>query len=104
LHLVGLGIKIAYIGACINLKGVIQMSPDIINQNLRNVIQLCYEMLEIADRGDSYRKDSGCGAVYGRLRDAAYKIRVQAEQELLLHEKDSADGDVIQHKKKENRP
>jgi hypothetical protein len=62
------------------------MSTDIINQNLRNVIQICYEMLEIADRGDGYRQDSGCGAVYGRLRDAAYKIRLQAEHELLCHE------------------
>jgi len=64
------------------------MSTDTINQNLRNVIQICYEMLEIADRGDSYRQDSGCGAVYGRLRDAAYKIRRQAEHELLCHERD----------------
>ena len=80
------------------------MSTDIINQNLRNVIQICYEMLEIADRGDSYRKDSGCGAVYGRLRDAAYKIRLQAEHELLLHEKNSADCGVIKHKKGEKRP
>ena len=63
------------------------MSTDNINQNLRNVIQICYEMLEIADRGDAYRQDSGCGAVYGRLRDAAYKIRLQAEHELLRHEK-----------------
>ena len=80
------------------------MSTDIIDQNLRNVIQICYEMLEIADRGDSYRKDSGCGAVYGRLRDAAYKIRLQAEHELLLHEKDSADRDAIKYKKREKRP
>jgi hypothetical protein len=69
------------------------MSTDNINQNLRNVIQICYEMLEIADRGDAYRQDSGCGAVYGRLRDAAYKIRLQAEHELLRHEKgDSGRG------------
>jgi hypothetical protein len=75
------------------------MSKDIIDQNLRNVIQICNEMLEIADRGDSYRKDSGCGAVYGMLRDAAYKIRLQSEHELLLHKKDSAGCGVIKHKK-----
>jgi hypothetical protein len=69
------------------------MSTDNINQNLRNVIQICYEMLEIADRGDAYRQDSGCGAVYGRLRDAAYKIRMQAEHELLRHEKGDAGRD-----------
>ena len=75
------------------------MSTDIIDQNLRNVIQICYEMLEIADRGDSYRQDSGCGAVYGRLRDAAYKIRLQAEHELLLHEKGYAGRGDIKNKK-----
>jgi len=62
------------------------MSTIIIDQNLRNVIQICYEMLEIADRGDSFRQDSGCGAVYGCLRDAAYKIRQLAEHEILQHE------------------
>jgi hypothetical protein len=75
------------------------MPTDTIDQNLRNVIQICYEMLEIADRGDSYRQDSGCGAVYGRLRDAAYKIRLQAEHELLLHEKNDAGQGGLKHKK-----
>jgi hypothetical protein len=63
------------------------MSIEIINQNLRDVIQICNEMLEIADQGDSYRNDSGCGAVFGRLRDAAYKIRLQAERELISHDR-----------------
>jgi len=83
------------------------MSTDIINQNLRNVIQICYEMLEIADRGDAYRQDSGCGAVYGRLRDAAYKIRRQAEHELLSHEKgDTRHGNTtnIQKDKTVHKP
>lgn len=75
------------------------MPSDIIDQNLRNVIQICYEMLEIADRGDSYRQDSGCGAVYGRLRDAAYKIRLQAEHELLFHGKIDVGRGDIKHKK-----
>jgi len=76
------------------------MSTDTINQNLRNVIQICYEMLEIADRGDTYRQDSGCGAVYGRLRDAAYKIRRQAEHELLSHERgDTGHGSNISQSK-----
>lgn len=77
------------------------MSTDIINQNLRSVIQICYEMLEIADRGDFYRKDIGCGAVYGRLRDAAYKIRLQAETELLSHGKYDACRRDISHQKSE---
>jgi hypothetical protein len=77
------------------------MPTDIINQNLRSVIQVCYEMLEIADRGDSYRKDSGCGAVYGRLRDAAYKIRLQAERELVNHDTYNAGRVGIVHEKSE---
>lgn len=61
------------------------MPENIVDQNLKNVIRICFEMLEIADRGDAFRQDSGCGAIYGRLRDAAYKIRSLASAELSLH-------------------
>jgi hypothetical protein len=74
------------------------MSTKIINQNLRNVVQICYEMLEIADRGDSFRNDSECGAVYGCLRDAAYKIRQLADHELLRHENATAAAKKIRKK------
>ena len=63
----------------------IQVSGDIIENNLRNVIHLCNEMLEHADYGDRFRKDVGCGVVYGTMRDAAYKIRQLAEDELKRH-------------------
>ena len=56
-----------------------------IDQNLNNVKELCYEMLKIADRGDNLRKDSGCGAIYGYLRDSAYKIRKLVDEEIKLH-------------------
>ena len=56
-----------------------------VNDNLRKVIQLSYEMLELADHGDKFREDTGCGVVYGTLRDVAYKIRQLAEEELLQH-------------------
>ncbi len=62
-------------------------SRDPINKNLRSVIDLCFEMLELADHGDKYRQDDGCGVVFGELRDAAYKIRQIAEDELLKHKK-----------------
>jgi hypothetical protein len=65
------------------------MSTDIIDNNLRNVIHLCYEMLEHADHGDRFRKDAGCGVVYGTLRDTAYKIRQLAEEELSQHSRKS---------------
>jgi len=44
-------------------------------KNLNRVMQLCYEMLEVADYGDKYRSDDGSGVVFGLLRDSAYKIR-----------------------------
>ncbi len=50
--------------------------------NLKKVISLCYQMLEIADHGDQERDDPGSGVVYGTLRDAAYKIRRMAEKEI----------------------
>ncbi len=61
------------------------MNYEKIDQNLKNVKDLCYEMLEIADHGDKFRKDSGCGAIYGSLRDAAYKLRKLVDKELELH-------------------
>lgn len=61
------------------------MPKKVVNDNLRKVVQLSYEMLELADHGDKFRQDSGCGVVYGTLRDEAYKIRQLAEDELLKH-------------------
>ncbi len=63
-----------------------QKKQDPIEKNLKTVIELCYEMLEIADHGDKLRDDEGCGVVYGMLRDAAYKIRRVTEKELKKHE------------------
>ncbi len=56
------------------------------NRNLDKVIALCSEMLELADLGDHYRPDDGCGVVFGTLRDSAYKIRSLAKEELARHE------------------
>ncbi len=63
-------------------------SEDLANKNIEKVIALCNEMLELADFGDNYRLDDGCGVVFGALRDSAYKIRTQAKKELLKHEKE----------------
>ncbi len=61
----------------------------IVNDNLRKVLKLCGYMLELSDLGDKYREDAGCGAVYGALRDQAYKLRQLAESELDLHNRRS---------------
>jgi len=68
------------------------MDQNTIDDNLRRVIEFCYEMLELADHGDKFRQDSGCGVVYGTLRDEAYKIRQLAEKELTEHRKKSGRG------------
>lgn len=61
------------------------MEKTLFDKNLHRVIDLCYEMLEVADYGDKHREDTGCGVVYGTLRDVAYKLRTLAEKELVLH-------------------
>jgi len=42
-------------------------------------------MLDLADQGDAVREDSGCGVLYGVLRDSAYKINRLAESEREAH-------------------
>jgi len=61
------------------------MPENAIDNNLNEVIRICYEMLELADHGDKIRQDTGCGVVYGTLRDTAYKLRKMAEKELSQH-------------------
>ena len=61
------------------------MSDPRTNDTLRRLVDLCYEMLELADRGDSFRQDTECGIVFGTARDTAYKIRQLAEKELKRH-------------------
>ena len=62
------------------------MPADRSNDTLRKVIDLTYEMLELADHGDAFRSDAGCGVVFGTLRDSAYKIRQLATRELSEHD------------------
>jgi hypothetical protein len=42
-------------------------------------------MIRVADKGDIDREDTGCGILYGVLRDAAYKLKKLAEQEKENH-------------------
>ncbi len=61
------------------------MSSEAMDENLKKLIALCGEMLDLADRGDEDRTDAGCGIVYGTLRDSAYKMRRMAKTELQKH-------------------
>jgi len=48
------------------------------NKNIQQTIALSAKMIALADRGDADREDTGCGILYGVLRDAGYKIRKMA--------------------------
>ena len=39
----------------------------------------------LADKGDIDREDTGCGILYGVLRDSAYKLKKLAEIEKKRH-------------------
>ena len=52
---------------------------------IKETIELAKAMLVQADRGDAVREDTGCGILYGVLRDSALKIRQLAEAEKKIH-------------------
>jgi hypothetical protein len=55
------------------------------NENLLRTIRITREMLALADEGDRDRLDDGCGILYGVLRDAAYRLRQLAQEEVDRH-------------------
>jgi len=55
------------------------------DESIKKTLELTKSMLEVADQGDAAREDSGCGVLYGVLRDSAYKIRMLAEAERKKH-------------------
>lgn len=58
---------------------------DECKQHIRRALTLADELLALADEGDEVRQDVGCGVLFGTIRDSAYKIRAQAESELIEH-------------------
>jgi hypothetical protein len=56
------------------------------DHNIKLTIALTQEMKSLADRGDADREDTGCGILYGMLRDSAYKIWRMAEEEKKRHQ------------------
>lgn len=42
-------------------------------------------MIKLAHDGDDDREDTGCGILYGMLRDSGYKIKQLAEAEKRNH-------------------
>lgn len=55
------------------------------NTNIRETLNLVDRMLDLANQGDVDREDTGCGILFGYMRDAAYKIKKLAEEEKNKH-------------------
>ena len=55
------------------------------NKHIIRTLELTEKMIDLADRGDADREDTGCGVLYGILRDSAYKLRKLAEKEKEAH-------------------
>ena len=55
------------------------------DKSIKKTLGLVENMLDLADNGDAVREDSGCGILYGVLRDAAFKIKKLAEHEKKAH-------------------
>ena len=55
------------------------------DKHIIQTIEITEEMIELANRGDENREDTGCGILYGVLRDSAYKLRRLAVKEKEAH-------------------
>lgn len=55
------------------------------DKNLKNALQLTDKMIELANKGNAEREDTGCGILYGVLLDSAYKLKRLAEKEKENH-------------------
>jgi len=57
------------------------------NKNILESLEMSRQLLFLADKGDIESDDSGCGVLYGIIRDTAYRIKAEAERELEEHKK-----------------
>jgi len=55
------------------------------DRTIKKTFELVENMLEIADQGDAVREDTGCGVLYGVVKDSAFKIKKLAEAEKEAH-------------------
>lgn len=55
------------------------------DESIKKTLKLVEAMLDLADEGDAVREDTGCGVLYGVVRDSAYKIKKLAEAERDAH-------------------
>jgi hypothetical protein len=55
------------------------------DENIEKTFSLIDKMIRLANRGDEDREDTGCGILYGVMRDSAYKLKKLAETEKRNH-------------------
>ena len=55
------------------------------NQHIIDALELARELTIVADEGEIDAEDDSCVVLYGIIRDCAYKIRQQAENEKKSH-------------------
>ena len=55
------------------------------DKSIKKTLEMVKAMLEVADQGDAVREDTGCGVLYGVVRDSAYRIKKLAEAEKEAH-------------------
>ena len=55
------------------------------DQSIKRTFELVDNMLALADQGDAVREDTGCGVLYGVVKDSAFKIKKLAEAERQAH-------------------
>jgi hypothetical protein len=55
------------------------------DKSIRKTLEMVKAMLEVADQGDAVREDTGCGVLYGVVRDSAFRIKKLAEAEKEAH-------------------
>ena len=56
------------------------------NSNIRRSLDLARDLIMLASQGEADSCDESCMALYGIVRDCAYKIRGVAEREKLAHQ------------------
>jgi hypothetical protein len=56
------------------------------DSNIRRSLDLAKDMIMLANQGEADSTDDSCMALYGVLRDCAYKIQGAAERERRFHQ------------------
>ncbi len=55
------------------------------DKNILEALEIVNMMLQLANKGDAEREDTGCGVLYGVILDSAFKIKKLAEAEKASH-------------------